>query len=859
MKFGTTRLKQSNYDIQINLSEARKNNEVVRIGDSNLLEFLRRIKKENYSAEELQKTENELKKVRKSKNTEKNRDKVASLQYAIDKHLFIPEIVSIVFDDNRHYKKLAEKGLFINGNRYIRLYSGAGNARRATAFFIDEKYYEKMDWYLDCGRKEKPMSLNKYNSYYSLASSGGTPITTPRFTVIKDLEITRPTLVDFVSESEEGVDPKVEEKIIEQAFNLFDGEGLMTPSFANQIAYDLEVDYTPSAAIIRSAWIKGLLVTFDFKEFARINGITKITDIYGNSVNVEDLDVILTESRFKLSSGYDSLEQYKEEVAKRDFGWRISRISPKQEKNIVQTNYQYLQVLDLSDDDIVELCKPTVDYFKSLSGLDYNAIMIFLIGSLKEEDITPAWFSKLDPLIKLLFYEPLLIENGFVRNKIKKMISRKIKDSYIGVLNVEGNYQFAISDPYALCQHAFGMEVTGLLNSREFYCQYWNEKNVDKVAALRSPLTWKSEVNILDLRNNKNLQFWYKYLTSGIVYNVFDESVMSHSGSDFDGDIICTTNNKQIINGAAGGVPVTYERKTAPKSDINKDKLWETDVLAFFNKIGFITNVSSTLHSLISLLEPNSPEYLAVVNRLKILTAFQSMSIDKAKGIAVMDFPDWWTKWKKDDDFNNSILADKRPLFFRWLYDHYNREYKKYQGIYDTFCISNYGKSLREILESEVRTKQQLETVYYYGRYNRLVETPSVMNKVCRHMEKEVSLMKDSRNNMSFDFDVNYEDFIEMREIYSEWKRNRKKHVQDGDKALEIETRNQCYGVSSNSNEIAKLALNTSIGFALTVLPNEVEGLYRKSFKVPVLCKNGEIDFNGEKYSLIKFEVRDYG
>lgn len=41
------------------------------------------------------------------------------------------------------------------------------------------------------------------------------------------------------------------------------------------------------------------------------------------------------------------------------------------------------------------------------------------------------------------------------------------------------------------------------------------------VVAMRSPLTWRSEVNKLNLKNNELTEKWFKYLTSGIVYNVW--------------------------------------------------------------------------------------------------------------------------------------------------------------------------------------------------------------------------------------------------------------------------------------------------------------------------------------------------
>ena len=85
-----------------------------------------------------------------------------------------------------------------------------------------------------------------------------------------------------------------------------------------------------------------------------------------------------------------------------------------------------------------------------------------------------------------------------------------------------------------LCEHIYGMEVKGLLNEFEHYSQYWNKKDVDTVVAMRAPLTWRSEVNILCLQNNEKVNEWYKYLYSGIIYNIWGRDCMQHADSDFD-------------------------------------------------------------------------------------------------------------------------------------------------------------------------------------------------------------------------------------------------------------------------------------------------------------------------------------
>ena len=67
------------------------------------------------------------------------------------------------------------------------------------------------------------------------------------------------------------------------------------------------------------------------------------------------------------------------------------------------------------------------------------------------------------------------------------------------------------------------------------------------VVAMRSPLTWRSEVNKLNLKNNELTEKWFKYLTSGIVYNVWGHDCIIHADLIFDGDIVATTDNPVFL------------------------------------------------------------------------------------------------------------------------------------------------------------------------------------------------------------------------------------------------------------------------------------------------------------------------
>jgi len=68
-----------------------------------------------------------------------------------------------------------------------------------------------------------------------------------------------------------------------------------------------------------------------------------------------------------------------------------------------------------------------------------------------------------------------------------------------------------------------------LLKEFEHYSYYWNKQYINKVVACRAPLTYTSEVNILNLKNTEEIQKWFEYITTGIIYNCHGNDVLLHA------------------------------------------------------------------------------------------------------------------------------------------------------------------------------------------------------------------------------------------------------------------------------------------------------------------------------------------
>lgn len=541
LKFNSSRLQKLNYTIDINVKIAKKNGELIALGDNQVLRSIRKIMNRKVDLDFINNLFIERRKITRRKNNEDNKKKIKQIDKDIDNLLFIPEYVSIIIEKHSHYRHMVKHGLYINGEKYIRLLCGAGNARRNTVFFVKESIYEPLDKILRNGHKELKITESKYNAYYALSNSATYLVSEPRVCVVPDKEIKMIKKVDWVTELEP--DDKIEEVEKELPFNLWDGMGICSPKLAEKWGNDLDLDYTPCAFCIRNYFVKGMVCTFDFHKFAKEIAKTNIIkDLYGNKVDIDQIDMIITESQFKLWKGYDSWNDYLKCCEENDGHWGVTKFTPKEDKTSVFTNYQFLQVLNLdTEDKIKELCQPTTNWLSKITSQDSNYTLLYLLGgmcdknfdNMDEKDFTNL-FNSLDETTRALILNRDLINDTYIKSKVSRSLNRKIQDSYIGKLLVDGNFQFMISDPYGLCEHIFGMEVKGLLNEFEHYSSYWNNRNKSTVAGMRAPLTWRSEVNILHLQNNKKVNEWYKYLYSGIVYNVWGCDCMCHADSDKD-------------------------------------------------------------------------------------------------------------------------------------------------------------------------------------------------------------------------------------------------------------------------------------------------------------------------------------
>ena len=781
--------------------EASKDGCVVSIGDNLVLAKIREYYGENGDHVSLynkvQDIRKEMKKIRKLPTSTENVEAIRNLQSQLDNLLFVDDIVNIKVVTKKEYRELGKKGFDLNGKHYVRFMVGSGQMRRNTVTFINEELFDYMQERLMCGLsgKIKTINLAKLSAYFALSFSSVLWVREPRVCVIKDFDTVIPNQkLNWINKGEDG--NTVTQIYKDIKLNSADGQGLISPEMAKLWAEDMHLNYVPCSFVVRTAFVKGNLVPFDFKEYAKEHGVTTIKDRYGTEYNVEDIDVLLSESQFKMAKYYSSWEGYLSYHKAYNLKWGVARYNKEFDDEYVLTNYQYIQVLNLSKEDVDGLISYTTNWIKNICSGNLEYALTYNVGvknpALNVDSIINSCGST---FTKAIIKNPEMLKDGFVQRKIYNSIKESIRQAKIGRIWVKGNYSFMISDPVAQCRSALGLSPDGLLPANHVYGNFWNERGISgEERLLRSPLTHYSEVNVQELYNTEEMQKWYKYIYSGIIYNIYDISVVKHADSDFDGDICMATDNPYFLKGAKREeLPIMYDKEAVPTQKITLPNQVRCDIKGLDTKVGQITNYSTSMLAMLPLFkgEKQQDQKQEIETRLKLLRELQGAEIDKIKGTTPPNFPKSWRHWvhinKDDDDITkaekykyNSMVVKKKPYFFIYLYSTLMNDYKNYEKNFNSISLTHFGVPIKVLLRKKDHTEGEMNLLRKYRKYSPVLETDCVMNILCKEIENVEFDIKYKPNCTSLlpkfadRTEIDEDKIVKLIELYKGYKAQRK-------------------------------------------------------------------------------------
>ena len=775
-KINSTLLAKNNWDLMLPLERARRvPGLVVSLADSQILTWINQINGTTNYDSEAKRIKKEIKFLKKQPNSLENKKNIADKYKELYNLQFKEDYVSLIIDKPSDYER-ANKGFKINGLSYKRLLCTTNGVKTSTVVYASEKsiivdgkkttMVQELRRRIDNGRNmNEPLVPAKLSAYEALCASNSIPVSWPKgIIIVKDCIIDFKSDVINITDKPGEKEPSVE--FLENqdvSNNCSDGCSMMLPSLARKWNGELTGDYEHElgGCNLRCAWTKGMAFPFDYIRFAEeVMGASDenperyfIEDVWGKKRDVRESELIITESQLKLTSSYKSWEDYYRNCIDNGYTLRVAKTAPHEVDNVRQLNYQFIQSLPMSDDDIDELIYPTISEIKDIVGMNVDKTIAYLCGSGFDSDS----IEYADTIAKALMIEPKMISDPYIQSKLKKMIERRIRDAKIGVLDVHGNFQIISGDLYALCESMFGLKPEGLLKAGQLYSKYWKDCGVKKVLCARAPMSNIHSLMSQNICYDDRVADWYQFMPTVVVVNGHDTMPAALNGFDQDGDLLFTTDNEPMLRNQANIPALFCPQKKATKVIVTEEDVVSANRAGFGSKIGSITNRITAMTSLMANYEPGSKEYETLRYRTQCGQKLQQEEIDKAKGIIPVKMnPEWyvWSANKIDYEndseeeierkkFNQKICAHKKPYFFQYNYLSLKRDYDKYVKTSEENAISIYKKTLYEMLQSDNLTDEEQKFIENYKKRLPLDISPSVMNRICWAVERET-------NNLNF-------------------------------------------------------------------------------------------------------------
>lgn len=660
--------------------------------------------------------------------------------------------MQVVIDQKTDFARATnKKGVTVNGINYRRFVGTTGGLKNNTLLFCNSEYIDKLNELCECRRnKEVPLVPAKYEAYKALTCSASQPICEPHgILVVKDC-ITQ--YEDDVISLDSGVgdgEPIREKKHKVMENTVSDGFNLCTIGYMQRVAESLGLDYTPAGVCLRNAWLKGMLYPFPIIEFIeKYNGGNYfIKDIWGNVQDIRECEMILTESSLKLWSAYESIDEYIASYRECGYEFAVTKISPRILDEERELNYQYLQSYEFTDDDIKELCNPTIQHLKDAMCGDYESTIKFL--GINENTDVNSWQ-------RALYTSQYMLGDPYIIDSTHRYIKKKINDAKIGKLIVNGNYQIASGDPFALMQSICGLEITGLLKADQCYSKFWIDKSVDSVVIFRSPMTSHNNIRKCNVISNEECLYWYQYMDTIMIINAWDSFCVAENGCDWDGDLLYSTNNKVLLRCFRKLLAIECVQRKANKIIINEKEVKKTNKNGMGNQVGQITNRVTSMIEVLSRFEEGSNEYNDLLYRIECGQLHQQDELDKIKGIIAKPMAKYWYNLGacKDNHYLQSICAYRKPYFMIYIYDEIKRKYKNYIKESEIKCAALYNCSIQDLYSKKDNlTDEQKDFLFWYEYKMPVGIGACAMNKICWYVESQLDGYKSQlHHDSTFDY-----------------------------------------------------------------------------------------------------------
>ena len=364
------------------------------------------------------------------------------------------------------------------------------------------------------------------------------------------------------------------------------------------------------------------------------------------------------------------------------------------------------------------------------------------------------------------------------------------------------------------------------------------------------------------------------------------------------GDAVISTNNPVLLRTTKKLRTVICEQNSTEKKVITEKLLQKANKNGFGNDVGKITNYCTAMYDVLAKFEKDSPEYKEMQYRITCMQGYQQEIIDSCKGIIPKKVPKEWyksetvrineddsEKVKKEKEHLKDLLADKKPYFFIYNYKHLANSLRDFNKRMSKDCDETFLLSPEELIAEKDKTDEEKEWLKYYNMENPISSYPSTMNRICWALEKAFDGILPALKDNGFDKSILLTDKKVQKSLLEQLEQLYKDYIFEiGNTKIinyvslsrqEKELRRERI-INMSKEKINELTLGDEEKGCNGLIQLLYDKPISKQFcwdmygdyivkkllndnnnkiNVPIKDKNGEIEWNGEKYSLEKMEV----
>lgn len=611
-------------------------------------------------------------------------------------------------------KELYTDGFVVNGKEYVRYKRSAGSAKGGSCLFIRKDLYPLMNKWSMTGLDENEVlsftSLTSYEAYRALSLSSlisAFKLNPYNILFVKDFDNYLLKDQDVINVTYENDSLVARHQNIDVKNNLFDGEGLLDSSIFKRLGKK-----DKGMMLLRNRFFKCCAFNTNLQEWFKENNIETIDQLNGITFakKVSDIKLVVSESclkyvkmciggfnRANIKKWCDSISDENEEsifgVVKTDKSTRFFN------GDMVETTYQLLNTLQLSETDVRKLLLPYIDYINKIRNIKDTPeyAMLYLQGEVNEyeeeyeddseDQLTDSLFHyssysfKNKVCLDLMKINKDFIKTNVFKNHIfKSVISSFRLKLYGGRILIDGNYATLFGNPLEFLKYIVKKfdydNISSSLRENEIYCPFF--KDGEELVGSRAPHMTMG--NILYAKNKRlyEVDKWFNLTRNIVVVDAINNNIQQRlNGADYDSDSMLLTNNDIIVKAAKENyfkfpVPCVgfghNEKKMENLSSKKKENYslnaWKIDCSIANNNVGKIVNLSQLLNSHLWDKYDNRFDYEQLYNNIAILSVLAGAEIDSSK--RTFDF-DTLSEFYKIRNFAKENGYNDRPAFFFYI------------------------------------------------------------------------------------------------------------------------------------------------------------------------------------------------